>query len=119
MLMPFRVVPPRLVSQTETSRSGWRYGSGSSITVAHDAEDRGRRADAERQRDQRRRGEAGRPAQHAHAVADVAHRVLEQRRPDFIARALSLTRSTPPNLITAWRRASSASMPARRFFSVC
>ena len=31
--MTFRCVPPRLVSQTVTSRSGSRYGSGSSITV--------------------------------------------------------------------------------------
>ena len=55
---------------------------------AHDAEDRRGRADAEGQRHQRRCGEARRPSQHASAMADIANRVFEQRRPDFIPCAL-------------------------------
>ena len=55
---------------------------------AHDAEDRRGRADAEGQRHQRRGGEAGRPPQHASAMADIAHRVFEQRGPDLVPRAL-------------------------------
>ena len=55
---------------------------------AHHAEDRGGRADAEGQRHQRRRGKAGRPSQHASAMTEITDRVVEQRRPDLVARAL-------------------------------
>ena len=55
---------------------------------AHHAEDRGRRADAEGQRQQRGGGKARRRPQHANAMAEVPHRVFEQRGPNLVARAL-------------------------------
>jgi hypothetical protein len=55
---------------------------------ADDAEDCGRGTDAERQRDERGSGEAGRPPQYAKAVTDIAERVLEQSGPNLISHAL-------------------------------
>ena len=78
---------------------------------AHHAEDRRGRADAEGQRHQCRGGKARRPSQHAKAMPEITHRVFEQRKPDLVPGAL-LTRSSPPNLSSALRRASSD--PCRR-----
>ena len=50
-----------------------------------DGEYRGRRANAEGERDDRRRGESGTPAQLAHGVAKVLREIVEQAQADRIA----------------------------------
>ncbi len=54
----------------------------------HDGEDRGVRADAERQREDGRGGEAGCAPQHAQAVADVLAERVEPRQAALIAPGL-------------------------------
>ena len=55
---------------------------------ADDAEDRRGGADAHRERQQGGDGEAGRARQQTEGVAEVTHRIFEQRESDFVARAL-------------------------------
>ena len=55
---------------------------------ADDAEDRRGGADAEGERGEGRGGKGRRAPQRAEAVSKIAHRVLEERRPDLVARAL-------------------------------
>ena len=60
-----------------TSRPGCGYGERLEHHAVHDAEDRGVRADAERQRQHRHRRIAGTLAQVAKRVDDVLSKVLE------------------------------------------
>ena len=56
--------------------------------AAHDAEDRGGGADAEREGDHDDRGEPAIPAQGAKAVAEVGHRVIDPRQPALLPHRL-------------------------------
>ena len=84
-----------------------------------DAEDRGVGADAEREREDGGRGEAGILAQHAHGVDEVlAQRVERTAARADRGSALSSPRGRRARAARA-RRASSGVMPARRLSSMC
>ena len=92
-------------------RSGSRYGSGSSITARTTLKIAEVAPMPSASVSERRGGKARRAPQHAEAVTEVAHRVLEERRPDLVARVLPARARRPPNLTNARRRASSGAHP--------
>ena len=103
----FRLVPPRLVSQIATIRSG-RHAGRLQHDGPHHTEDRRRRSDAERQRSQCCHREAGSRARHPQPVTDVADGIFDNRGANLVARAL-LGPLHAANLTIAWRRAWSGS----------